>query len=74
MKNLFWLAGLLSAGVALWQFYLFVWFRDATGTLATQGGSLHLGFAMGATMAACLFAFFGFFGRVNQTETIHIVQ
>jgi hypothetical protein len=74
MKNLFWLAGLVAAGVACWQFYLFVWFRDAAGSLAAQGGSFHLWLAIAATVAACAFAFLGFFRRINQTETIHITQ
>ena len=72
-KNvLLWIVGLVMAAVAIWQFSLFVAFKDAQGLLEKQGGTLHLWLAIGAAIVACLCAFMGIFGRINKTEELHI--
>lgn len=71
---LLWGVGLLAAGVALWQFYLFVVFRDSQGVLDAQGGGLNLWFTLGAAAVACVCVFLGIFLRVNQTEEFHITS
>jgi hypothetical protein len=69
---LLWIVGLAMAAVAIWQFSLFVAFRDARGLLETQGGTIHLWLAIGAAVVTCLCAFMGIFGRINKTEELHI--
>jgi uncharacterized membrane protein YphA (DoxX/SURF4 family) len=71
---LLWAVGLLAAGIALWQFYLFVVFRDSQGALDAQGGGLNLWLAIGAAAAACVCVCLGIFLRVNQTEEFHITS
>ncbi len=71
---LFWVVGLAAAGVAAWQFYLFVVFRDARGALDAQGGGANLWLAIGAAAVACACVFFGIFGRINRTEEFHITS
>jgi hypothetical protein len=71
-KVLLWIVGLAMAAVAIWQFSLFVAFRDARGLLETQGGTIHLWLAIGAAVATCLCAFMGIFRRINKTEELHI--
>ena len=67
-----WGVGLLAAAVAAWQFYLFVMFRDATGSLDAQGGGTNLWLAVGAAGVACACVFLGVFRRINRTEEYHI--
>lgn len=71
---LLWSVGLLTAAVAIWQFYLFVVYRDSQGTLDAQGGGLNLWLAIGAAAVACVCVFAGIFLRVNQTEEFHITS
>ena len=71
---LLWVVGLIAAAVAAWQFYLFVVFRDARGTLDAQGGGLNLWLAVGAAAVACACVCFGIFGRINKTEEFHITS
>ncbi|HEY0079608.1 MAG TPA: hypothetical protein VGB73_13425 [Pyrinomonadaceae bacterium] len=66
--------GLLWAAIAVWQFYLFVVFRDARGTLDSQGGGAHLWYAIGAAVLTCLCVCFGIFRRINHTEEFHITS
>jgi hypothetical protein len=66
--------GILWAAVAVWQFYLFVVFRNAQGALDAQGGGPHLLYAIGATVLTCVCVFFGIFRRINQTEEFHITS
>ncbi len=42
INNLLWVVGLLAAIVALWQFYLFMVFRDSRGMLDAQGGGHYI--------------------------------
>lgn len=71
---LLWVFGLAAAVVAVWQFYLFVAFRDARGALDAQGGSFNLWLAVGAAAVACVCVCVGIFGRINQTEEFHITS
>lgn len=45
--------GALGAGLSIWQFYLFVQFRNAAGQFDAQGGALNLWLAVGAAGVAC---------------------
>jgi hypothetical protein len=78
MKNLgstlLWTGGLLSAAIAVWQFYLFVVFRDSSGLLDVQGGKLHLWLAISAALVTCACVGLGIFRRINQTEEFHITS
>lgn len=69
---LLWIVGLAMAAIAIWQFSLFVAFKDSQGFLDAQGGALHLWLAIGAAVMTCLCAFVGIFRRINKTEEIHI--
>ena len=66
--------GILWAAVAVWQFYLFVVFRDAQGALDSQGGGLNLWYAIGAAVLTCVCVFLGIFRRINHTEEFHITS
>jgi hypothetical protein len=66
--------GALWAAIAIWQFYLFVVFRDSRGTLDVQGGGAHLWYAIGAAILTCLCICFGIFRRINHTEEFHITS
>jgi len=68
------IVGLLFAAIAVWQFYLFVVFRDARGALDAQGGGSHLWYAVGAAALTCLCVFFGIFRRINHAEELHITS
>ena len=67
-------AAILWAAIAVWQFYLFVVFRDSRGTLDAQGGGPHLWYAVGAAVLTCLCVCFGIFRRINHTEEFHITS
>ena len=66
--------GILLAAVAIWQFYLFVVYRDAQGTLDVQGGGPNLWYAIGAAVLTCVCVCFGIFRRINHTEEFHITS
>ena len=68
------IVGILWAAVAVWQFYLFVVFRDAGGTLDVQGGGLHLWYAIGAAVLTCVCVCFAIFRRINRHEELHITS
>lgn len=74
IKVLLWVVGLVAAAVAVWQFYLFVVFRDSRGALDVQGGGLNLWLALGAAAVACVCVCLGIFGRINRTEEFHITS
>ena len=52
----------LMAAIAAWQFYVFASFTDAKGAIDVQGGTLHLGLAIGIAVLVCVGGFF-FFSR-----------
>ena len=68
------IVGILWAAIAVWQFYLFVVFRDARGTLDAQGGGSHLWYAIGASVLTCVCVCFAIFRRINQHEELHITS
>jgi hypothetical protein len=68
------IVGVLWAAVAIWQFYLFVVFRDARGALDAQGGGSHLWYAIGAAVLTCVCVCFGIFRRINHSEELHITS
>jgi hypothetical protein len=71
---LLWAVGLLMAAAAVWQFYLFVIFRDQQGLLDAQGGKFNLWLAVAATVIACGCVFLGILRRINKTEEFHITS
>jgi hypothetical protein len=68
------IVGILWAVIAVWQFYLFVVFRDAGGSLDVQGGGSHLWYAIGAAVLTCVCVCFAIFRRINQHEELHITS
>ena len=58
------------AGIAIWQFYLFVTFKNL------QGGSSHLWWAMAMAVLACGAAFlvFSVFVRHDTDDDLHITS
>jgi hypothetical protein len=69
-----WSVGLLAAGIAAWQFYMFVAFKDSRGAFDVQGGGANLWLAVGAAGVACACVFLGIFRRINQTDEYHITS
>lgn len=68
------IGGMLWAAIAIWQFYLFVVFRNAHGALDAQGGGSHLWYAIGAAVLTCVCVCFAIFRRINQHEELHITS
>jgi len=68
------IVGMLWAAIAVWQFYLFVVFRDAGGALDAQGGGSHLWYAIGAAVLTCVCVCFAIFRRINHHEELHITS
>ncbi len=69
--------GLMSiAAIAIWQFYLFVTFRNAQGLFDAQGGTNHLWWAIGAALIACIGGFFAFsvLVRYDKANEMHITS
>lgn len=62
------------AAIAGWQFFLFATFKDATGVVNVQGGTLHLWLAIGITMLVCLggFLVFSKVVRYDRENDLHI--
>ena len=62
------------AAISAWQFYVFASFKDASGAVDAQGGTLHLGLAIGMAALVCVGGFF-FFSRLlryDQRNEMHI--
>ena len=69
------IAGLTAlALISAWQFYVFASFRDANGLVDLQGGTLHLGLAIGIAAIVCVggFLFFSRLLRYDQRDELHI--
>jgi amino acid permease len=64
------------AAIAMWQFYLFVTFKDANGLLDTQGGTHHLWWAITMAVFACIASFFVFsvFVQHDTDDELHITS
>lgn len=65
-----------GAAIAAWQFYDFATFKDASGALDVQGGTLHLWLAIGITMLVCAGGFFLFSKllRYDRRNEMHITS
>ena len=64
------------AALAIWQFYLFVTFKNPQGVVDVQGGTHHLWWAIGLSMVACIgsFFFFSVFLRYDRNDEVHITS
>ena len=68
-------AGVIAlAAIAIWQFYLFVIFRNSQGVVDVQGGTHHLWWAIGVGLIACLASLlvFSVFLRYDKNNEMHI--
>ncbi|HEV8370478.1 MAG TPA: hypothetical protein VGQ39_21180 [Pyrinomonadaceae bacterium] len=70
------IAELLFVGTAIWQFYLFVSFKDAKGVFDLQGGYGHLLIAVFVALLACVTGFFIFsvLLRRDREDELHITS
>jgi hypothetical protein len=64
------------AAFAVWQFYLFAVFKDESGVIDVQGGTLHLWLAIGTALLVCIVGFFLFsrFRRYDARDEMHITS
>ena len=77
MTKVLWAVGLMVlAAVAAWQFYAFATFKDASGAVDVQGGTLHLWLAIGTTALVCAGAFSLFLKLLtyDKQNEIHITS
>jgi Kef-type K+ transport system membrane component KefB len=67
---------IVVAGLAAWQFYRFVTFTNAQGSVDLQGGRAHLWWAIAMAVCACVAAFFVFtiFLRHDTDDELHITS
>jgi hypothetical protein len=72
--RVFIIASLVLSIIAIWQFYLFVTFRDSKGLFESQGGYLHLWGAIFAALLALVAAFFILLvlQRRDREDELHI--
>jgi uncharacterized membrane protein len=70
------IAAMLFTVLGIWQFYMFITFTNAQGTMSMQGGTHHLWLAIGATLVACIAGFFVFsvFLRHDTDDELHITS
>ena len=71
------LMGVISlAAIAVWQFYVFVTFKDETGLVDVQGGRLHLWAAIGLGLIACIatFLILSVLVRHDRSDEMHITS
>jgi hypothetical protein len=68
------IAVVVVAAISLWQFYVFVTFRDANGVVDPQGGISHLWWALALAVIACAGGFFvsSVFLRHDTDDELHI--
>jgi hypothetical protein len=66
----------LGALVAMWQFYLFVQFKNVTGSIDPQGGTSNLWLAVTAILVACAAGAYLVFSAVthDKEDVIHITS
>jgi hypothetical protein len=64
------------AAFAIWQFYIFATFKNATGGFDTQGGTVHLWAAIAVGLVACIAGFFVFsnFVSYDKDNDLHITS
>ena len=65
----------MIALLAVWQFYVFVTFKDARG-VELPGGTSHLWLAIAAAVVACTAGFlvFSVFLRYDRDDEMHITS
>jgi cell division protein FtsX len=64
----------VGALIAVWQFYLFVQFRNVAGGVDPQGGTSNLWLAVAAALVACVAGAYLVFSTVTheQEDVMHI--
>jgi hypothetical protein len=64
------------AAIAALNFYLFATFKDASGAVDVQGGTLHLWLAIGISVLLCIGEFFFFSNvlRYDRRNEMHITS
>ena len=67
---------MLIAVIAVWQFYLFVTFKNTNGIVDVQGGIQHLWWAIGFGLLGFTAAvlFFSVFMRYDSNDEMHITS
>ena len=76
-KRVLTLIGLTAlAAIAAWQFYSFATFKDASGAVDVQGGTLHLWLAIGIAVLVCVGGIFLFskFHSYDKQDEMHITS
>ena len=77
-KSMFWKASgvVVIALIAVWQFYVFVTFKNAAGALDMQGGKAHLWWAISLGVMAFIVAFLLLLGNLqyDRTNEMHITS
>lgn len=65
-----------GAAIAAWQFYDFATFKEASGAVDVQGGTLHLWLAIGMGVLVCAGGFFLFSKllRYDNRNEMHITS
>lgn len=65
---------IVVAAIAVWQFYAYATFKDSTGILNAEGGTVHLLLAIVMAVFACLMGFlvFSIFLRYDTDDELHI--
>lgn len=71
---LLWVVGLAAAVFAVYEYYLFATYKNATGSFDMQGGKSYLWMAIAATVIALACGIVYFVRHVNKEEEIHITQ
>ncbi len=71
---LLWVVGLAAGVFAIYEYYLFATYKNATGTFDMQGGKGYLWMAIAATVIALVCGIVYFVRHVNKEEEIHITQ
>ncbi len=74
---LFAIIAVMSIGViAVWQFYMFVTFKNTNGIVDVQGGIQHLWWAIGFGLLGFTAAvlFFSVFMRYDSSDEMHITS
>jgi hypothetical protein len=69
--------GIMALAVlAVWQFYLFVTFKDQNGAIATQGGTSHLWWAIGMALLSCVASFvvFSAGAQHHREDDLHVIS
>lgn len=67
---------IIIVAIAVWQFYQFVNFKDASGIADMQGGSMHLWWAIAMAVFACIAGVlvFSVFLKHDSDDELHITS